>query len=1080
MPPRRSVRSKPRSKPKSTPRPPSTRTTRSSGPVVAPGGPSRVPSPEDSSDDDDDNEDGASATTSAPATEPIPIVELAVPPDPSTYASGPPKKIKKKAAPSSKAPTSSSRPQLSPPPPVETLREPDGTPEPSKKRPLPKPLPKAGNPPAAPEDAPPVPSDETAPPPAPSDKNTPPPTTPTAPASRAGSEAPGTPAVPSSPSQPPPATPTAPASRAGSEAPGTPAVPSSPSQKSAPSTPRRAAAPATDNSPFLSPDSTRRTNEVLGRSDEDFGELVGHGNDGDNDNAFLNGPLPPRAPRSITISEEELTRNIYASVALDAARVARMEAWDSHHRRLARVAQFRAAFKAAAQWPVGVEDREKEREDKGKGKAKEGREQKRRDPRAASVEEVEDEYDVAWRERTANSNANSDAEEEESLTGAEGKKKRSGLRAEAREWYAAFEEKVDEVAEKLGVSKKVARAYLSGASERAKKDKRGYNERTAKVWWHLKEYNKNPANDTKIGMSEAHRMYSHREFDNVSREWTAADLEQLRADYLATHQEKEIEPLSGTAAARDAAKIARWFQDELVLLERRTGARGFVVIAPSSVSSTIRVHTLGSENSMRFFPEQLRKEAHVFGNQFSVWACADAAKEEASEPEERVKPEGATELRKEVSNELTRQLSEITGFQYTSMPYSTFKASVSAARGINIRGWPDEVQWGTPSNFSGPATQQVGRIWDLLFSGVIQFYHMKKDEWDDIKAEVAEEKKEKKAAKKLAKKEGKGEEKKTKGGKKAAGKKKKQEEEEDEEEEEEEEEPKKKKKKQARFKEVEEEEPEAESTPEPPSPKPKGKGKGKGRAKGGKEAEEEEETRRSTRGQKRKRVPEAPATDDREDEVADESDEAPPKKSKTSAATRATAAPVNKSKSSSSATSATAAPVKKSKSSSATPATEPKKRKAPTKPLEDEGERATKRQRVEVVIKKPAFKHRRKEFPSNSVVGDTSSEQEDGGNGGKGGGNSDGGSTSGPVASGSGSGGGDGGVVVKSRKDMTPMEKQDGNKKMAEESKARDAARRAKAGSSKAPAVAKTPRKSLAEIDRAGSEEYEDSDSSSD
>ncbi|KAK7052695.1 hypothetical protein R3P38DRAFT_2763037 [Favolaschia claudopus] len=754
-----------------------------------------------------------------------------------------------------------------------------------------------------------------------------------------------------------------------------------------------------------------------------------------------------------------------------------MEAWDSYHRRLARVAQFRAAFKAAAQWPVGVEEREKEREDKGKGKAKEGGERKRRDPRAASVEEVEDEYDVAWRERTANS----DGEEDESTTGPEGKKKRSGLRDEAREWYAAFEERVDEVAAKHGVSKKVARAYLSGASERAKKDKRGYNERTAKVWWHLKEYNKDPPNETKIGMSEAHTMYSQREFDNISREWTAADLEQLRADYLAAHQDKEIEPLSGVAAARDAAKIARWFQDELVLLERRTGARGFVVIAPSSVSSTIRVHTLGSENSMRFFPEQLRKEAHVFGNQFSVWACADAAKEEASEAEERVKPEGATELRKEVSNELTRQLSEITGFHYTSMPYSTFKASVSAARGINVRGWPDEVQWGTPSNFSGPATQQVGRIWDLLFSGVIHFYHMGKEEWDDVKAEVAEEKKEKKAAKKLAKEEGKKEEKKTKGGKKAAGKKKKQEEEE-----EEEEPPKKKKKKQARFKEVEEEEPEAESTPEPPSPKPKAKGKGKGRAKGGKEAEEEEsaeeeeETRRSTRGEKRKRVPEAPATDDGEDEVADESDEAPPKKSKTSAATRATAAPVKKSKSSSSATSATAAPVKKSKSSSATPATEPKKRKAPTKPLEDEGERARKRQRVEVVIKKPAFKHRRKEFPSNSVVGDTSSEQEDGGNGGKGGGNSGGGSTSGPVASGSGSGGGDGGVVVKSRKDMTPMEKQDGNKKMAAESKARDAARRAKAGSSKAPAVAKTPRKSLAEIDRAGSEEYEDSDSSSD
>ncbi|KAK7032942.1 hypothetical protein R3P38DRAFT_3186486 [Favolaschia claudopus] len=57
------------------------------------------------------------------------------------------------------------------------------------------------------------------------------------------------------------------------------------------------------------------------------------------------------------------------------------------------------------------------------------------------------------------------------------------------------------------------------------------------------------------------------------------------------------------------------------------------------------------------------------------------------------------------------------------------------------------------------------------------------------------------------------------------------------------------------------------------------------------------------------------------------------------------------------------------------------------------------------------------------------------------------------------------------------MEKQDGNKRMAEES---DAERKAKAGSSKASAVGKPHCKSLAEIDRADSEKYEDFEASSD
>ncbi|KAK6966347.1 hypothetical protein R3P38DRAFT_2816429 [Favolaschia claudopus] len=119
--------------------------------------------------------------------------------------------------------------------------------------------------------------------------------------------------------------------------------------------------------------------------------------------------------------------------------------------------------------------------------------------------------------------------------------------------------------------------------------------------------------------------------------WRREDAEERISDAQAIQHEREMEQ-----------KMQLMFG--LVLLERRTGAQGFVVIALSSVNSTIHIHTLGSENSLRFFPEQLRKEAQQ-------------------------------------------------------------PASVSAAHGINIQDrWPDEVQWGTPSNFSGPATQQLAYL----------------------------------------------------------------------------------------------------------------------------------------------------------------------------------------------------------------------------------------------------------------------------------------------------------------------------------------------------------------------------------
>ncbi|KAJ6525801.1 hypothetical protein DFH09DRAFT_1095513 [Mycena vulgaris] len=338
-------------------------------------------------------------------------------------------------------------------------------------------------------------------------------------------------------------------------------------------------------------------------------------------------------------------------------------------------------------------------------------------------------------------------------------------------------------------------------------------------------------------------------------------LAQLKADYTA-HQlgKKEGTRATNAEAAKDATFIGDRFFEELILLEKQTGARGFAVIAGSNVNDTIIPTVVGSPESCKFLADVHKMTPATYALKFNKWAC----------------------FRRSYPG-------RVSGNDAMKIDYKNYEEIMLAFHGYEIVGWPDNVPIAAPSNLGRGGSAALKLLLERLKSNTCFWRAVDGDRRKELQTKWEKQggkkgKGKKKAAKKQEEEE---EEPQT---KKSNGKKRQREAEE-----EEEEAPAKRKtkttsEKRKRSKTVasSEEEAEAEETEQEPEPAKKASKKAKGGAKAVETVEGEPSKKKKTAVEtveeepprKKKKTAVETKTQKKKAVEVEEEDDAPASKSK--------------------------------------------------------------------------------------------------------------------------------------------------------------------------------------------------------
>ncbi|KAJ6546110.1 hypothetical protein DFH09DRAFT_1088060 [Mycena vulgaris] len=348
------------------------------------------------------------------------------------------------------------------------------------------------------------------------------------------------------------------------------------------------------------------------------------------------------------------------------------------------------------------------------------------------------------------------------------KQARAGLAEAVAALHLLVEEKAEELAAEYHLSLDEVKDVVRSATKFKKR--RGYHEFNAKVW---QRGDKGPGEGLDV----------HQLRDIVLAEpegtWSPEQLAQLKADYT-THQlgKKEGTRATNAEAAKDATFIGDRFFEELILLEKRTGARGFAVIAGSNVNDTIIPTVVGSPESCKFLADVHKMTPATYALKFNKWACF---REEVDTDKM-----GHTELKGVVAKALQENLRHVSGNDAMKIDYKNYEEIMLAFHGYEIVGWPDNVPIAAPSNLGRGGSAALKLLLKRLKSNTCFWRAVDSDRRKELQTKWEKQ-----------------------GGKKGKGKKKATKKQEEEEEEEEKEEPqtmKSKGKKRQREAEEEEEE----------------------------------------------------------------------------------------------------------------------------------------------------------------------------------------------------------------------------------------------------------------------------------
>ncbi|KAJ7508198.1 hypothetical protein B0H11DRAFT_2185178 [Mycena galericulata] len=249
-------------------------------------------------------------------------------------------------------------------------------------------------------------------------------------------------------------------------------------------------------------------------------------------------------------------------------------------------------------------------------------------------------------------------------------------------WAAEIAEKHEKTVEEVG-------KQLRGKTSLVKE--RNSNLWNAKVWKLAQELNKDrPAGD-KLRMKEVQVLAkTHEAFqDMTEEEQEVLILEFSKARGLT----KSGVRLSNSAAARDVCAFVKRMNDEMLNLQKRTGALAFVTVARSSHTDTLQPACVGPPEAMQFLTQVLHTTDAHFALKFDTFGIHR----------------------------------ESIGLEHTS-------ANLRKETGFELVGWLEGIPFQSPSSLA--TIEKLKPLYDALVSGACYWNKMSDARKADYQKEV--------------------------------------------------------------------------------------------------------------------------------------------------------------------------------------------------------------------------------------------------------------------------------------------------------------------------------------------------------
>ncbi|KAJ7831285.1 hypothetical protein B0H14DRAFT_3464122 [Mycena olivaceomarginata] len=292
------------------------------------------------------------------------------------------------------------------------------------------------------------------------------------------------------------------------------------------------------------------------------------------------------------------------------------------------------------------------------------------------------------------------------LKGKELKATRKILDEKVGEFEDLLEARAAELSEQLNIPLREVKQWLGHVTRYT--DGRDYNEFSAKVWKRMKEMNVGKQKGERIQMPEVQKIVQAEGADA----WSADDLVQLKKDYLAYQESKSkgTRP-SNSSAAKDAGAVASNISKEMDLLQHRTGARAFGVLAGGHANDTISPTLLGDPANFKFLQEVYKIDPVVFLVKYDSWTNLGA--------------QGITAAGRYFQRTPCLPISLCAGNKTNNpnvkMNYKDYKRVIQGGLGWTLVGWPEGATFVAPSNFKAGGAGHIVALWQRLKSGACRF-----------------------------------------------------------------------------------------------------------------------------------------------------------------------------------------------------------------------------------------------------------------------------------------------------------------------------------------------------------------------
>ncbi|KAJ7358054.1 hypothetical protein DFH08DRAFT_953251 [Mycena albidolilacea] len=279
------------------------------------------------------------------------------------------------------------------------------------------------------------------------------------------------------------------------------------------------------------------------------------------------------------------------------------------------------------------------------------------------------------------------------LKGKELKAARKILDEKVGEFEDLLEARVAELSEQLNIPLRKVKQWLGHVTRYT--DGHDYNEFSAKVWKRMKEMNVGKQKGERIQMPEVQKIVQAEGADA----WSADDLVQLKKDYLAYQESKSkgTRP-SNSSAAKDAGAVASNISKEMDLLQHRTGARAFGVLADGHANDTISPTLLGDPANFKFLQEVYKIDPVVFLMKYDSWTNLGAQGiTAAAATSSDTMPADLTVRRSEVAKMIESDLRNKTNNPNVKMNYKDYERVIQSGLGSTLVGWPEGASFTDPA-----------------------------------------------------------------------------------------------------------------------------------------------------------------------------------------------------------------------------------------------------------------------------------------------------------------------------------------------------------------------------------------------